>query len=265
MKNKILIMVPARLESQRFSNKLLAEFNGKSIIANVLEQARTAANVIHSLTDFEPKIILATDTYNDEFKRLTKQFKVEYFFMDNKVSCGSERIRYVYLKYPKYDYYVSMPADEPGIEGKEVADAILKAIDLNKDAITTAYSPFYCKEDLIDTKSCKVVIDQHHNVLYMSRAVVPASKSGNIHNLEVYKKHYGLFIFPRKVLKRHRLSLWYDTQLNPTHIASLESLEQNMFIRRDVDFKAIKINHIGFGIDSPEQIKKLEERLFSKK
>ena len=90
-------------------------------------------------------------------------------------------------------------------------------------------------------------------MIYNSRAVVPVNKDGTYLNLEQYKKHVGIFVFPKRVFSEYG-NLWLNT-------TNLESLEQNRFMQRFVHVRLLEMRHIGFGIDAPQQIKKLEERL----
>lgn len=261
---KTCIVVPARLGSERFPNKILAEYKGRPIIEHILGIAKNISQINKSKYNID--IVLATDIYNEQLRLYTKKYGAKYFFMANRVTCGSERVKIVYQDNPNYDYYITLPADEPEINSQEISDCIDEIVQEKDDnTVHTCVTKFYNKEDLTDRRSCKIVIDQHFNILYTSRAVIPASKSREFHPLETYWKHVGVFFFPKKVLKKHCHLMWYDLELNPQINAALEGLEQNMFLGRDFKFSAIKIKHKGFGVDSPEQIKMLEERFGYKK
>ncbi len=255
MKKKSCIIIPVRLDSERFPNKLLTEYNGLPIIQHVI---KTAINIRFHLSNVD--IFIATNNYNSVISEITKKFNINYFIMNGEVSCGSERVKYVYQSHPSYNYYISLPADEPSMFSGELTKSINNIISYKNNALYTLYTQFYCQEDLEDVRSCKLIIDTGDNVIYTSRAIIPASKSGDLHDLSIYKKHLGVFVFPNKLLKKKHMVIWSKESLS-----SLEGLEQNMFINRDFTFKAIKTNHIGFGIDSPDQIKKLEERFKNKK
>lgn len=260
MKTKIAFVVPVRLDSERFPNKVLSIYKNFTILDHVFTSVYKAKQL---LSGCKIDLFLATDTYNDELKKTTDRFGAKYFYSNKKVSCGSERIKLVYQENSKYDYYISFPADEPEIQSEEIVSFIQNTVldtFRNKDTVYTLYCPFFNEKDLKDPRSCKMVIDQHRNVLYTSRAIVPGSKNNELHELEKYKKHVGVFMFPKKVLKKYVHSIWHNMALNPGLPASMESLEQNMFVCREFQFKAYPIKHIGFGIDGPDQIAELEQR-----
>ena len=247
MSVKICLVIPVRLDSSRFPRKVLAKYNGKSLLANSL----TIANNIKNKLNVD--IFVATDSINKEILDTIEEFGATPFLMSNvvypNISCGSERLKYVYNYIPTYDYYMTLPVDEPEIDAEEVVRAFGKMDD---NSVYTLWSRFFSEGDLVSNYSCKMVVEQD-SVIYTSRAVIPATKSGG-HELSIYKKHVGVFIFPNKILSKHS-NIW-----EPTLSATLESLEQNMFIGKKFSFKAIEIKHDGFGVDSPEQINQLEKR-----
>ena len=262
---KVCGVSPARLESQRFPNKLLAEIDGVKVIDRVIINALQL--------NFIDKLILASDS-----KELINYCKINYpkveiFEMyDIKVSCGSERIKYVYQNNNSYDYYISIPADEPLLNPIEINSVFNKYYNskdlyqqsINELYIRTFYSDFKSIKRLESLNSCKIVSRSKYFkfqnkkykeefVLYFSRNVIPYSKTGML-NIEKYKKHIGIFIFPRDMLFKN--DLW-----NPTKNAENEGLEQNMFIENDVKVGLIKINHNYYGVDKQEDIKELENLL----
>jgi len=249
---KFCLVIPARLNSSRFPQKVLAHYNGHSLLENSLKIADNIKNYL------DVDIVVASDFLNDEIIKLCGKYDALPFLMNNsmypEVTCGSERVKHVYSYNPIYDYYVTLPIDEPTINPKEVIRALLL---INNESIYTLWSKFFCYEDIVSKYSCKMIIEDG-KVIYTSRAVIPSSKDVE-HDLDIYKKHVGVFIFPNKILEKYSKAIW-----NSQSSAILESLEQNMFIGREFDFKAIEIKHNGFGIDSPEQIIQLEKRFSDK-
>jgi len=240
----ILGVIPARLKSERFPNKLLAELNGKSIIERVIKNAKQF-NV--------DKLIIATDS-NELIDYISnKKLNIEIFYMEKKVCCGSERIKYVYNKYPGYNYYMSIPADEPLVDPTQV-NFQLSSFQHNKSDIFTFFSRFYSAEHLQRTQSCKIVCNKNGQALYFSRAVIPTLKNGGIiKNLDFYKKHIGIFIFSNAILHNN---LWAVSEL-----ASIEGLEQNMFLDNGYKIQLLEIKHLYYGVDTQNQIKELEDKL----
>jgi len=238
-------IIPARLKSTRFPNKIIQNFNGKRIIDHVIENTFKL--------DFVDDVIIATDDkeFGEEIKKEYTDIKSSFI---SEANCGTHRL-YQYFDFnPFYKNYISIPCDEPSINYKEINKTFKKIKKIEVNEIITFYTKFFCKEDLESPLSCKIVSDDKDYMIYNSRAIVPILKTGQFLPLEQYKKHLGIFIFPRTVMIRYDETLWNDT-------TDIESLEQNRFLQKHVGIKMYETNHIGFGIDVPSQIKELEERI----
>ncbi|MCF7870403.1 MAG: hypothetical protein K9M01_04730 [Candidatus Omnitrophica bacterium] len=231
-------MIPARLESERFNRKLLHPFRGERIINIIMRNARKF-NV--------DKLVIATDS-----KELIPFIDddIEFIYIKEEVSCGSERIKYVKRLYPDYDHYMSIPADEFLLDPEEV-NRFLSEVDYQDD-IYTLYSDFYSKDHWKDSNSCKIVADKKDYAMFFSRQRIPMNKNGSFYeDMSFFKKHIGVFLFSNAVLENN---LW---ETSP--IASINSLEQNMFLENGYKIKLFKIVHKYFGLDNPRQLAYLEE------
>jgi 3-deoxy-manno-octulosonate cytidylyltransferase (CMP-KDO synthetase) len=178
--------------------------------------------------------------------------------------CGSERSYSYFLSDASFDYYVSIPSDEPYIDPEEVNKAwkVYSSLQRKKDSeITTLYTKFFNRDDLDSRLSCKIVSNENSEALYFSRQIIPTTKLEEDRvkiQLSTYKKHIGIFIFPREWMEHCARFLWDD---RISDLASIESLEQNRFLEFGTTVKLLEIKHVAFGIDSPYQVKMLEDRL----
>ncbi len=242
---KTVAVIPARLKSTRFPNKIIKKFNGKRIIDHVINNTFEL--------DFIDDIVIATDDKNFG-KELVDEYKFLNGYFISDACCGTHRVYQFYKVASNYNYYVSIPCDEPAIIPKEINKTFSNIDKLFNNKIVTFYTKFFCKEDLLSPLSCKIVSTDEDYMVYNSRAVVPISKDGTHFALKYYKKHLGIFIFPKNMFELNNERLWLDT-------TNLESLEQNRFLQKKINIKLYETNHIGFGIDVPSQIKELEERV----
>lgn len=229
-------IIPVRLQSERFPNKLLQPIMGKPILQRVVENALEL--------DFIDKLVIATE---DDLPDYIKNYDVEIFQMRERVWCGSQRSQAYYKHNKLFDNYISIPTDEPMISPEEINKSYHNT--KLKYPIYTFYSTFYSKERLTSNQSCKIAGGD--KALYFSRNVIPSSKSGGL-NIE-YKKHLGIFIFRNSILEK---DIWsgYENSL-----AETESLEQNIWIENGIDVGLIKTNHKYHGVDQEEDIESIEK------
>jgi 3-deoxy-manno-octulosonate cytidylyltransferase (CMP-KDO synthetase) len=229
-------------------------FDGERIVDRIIK--------IVKQIDLIDDIIIATDD-EDLGKELVEIHDIEGYHV-SEACCATHRAFNFFkdgycieserkVTLPTYDYYITIPADEPAIDPVEV-NKILKESNLSDGEILTFFTRFFCEQDLFSPLSCKIVQGQDYMV-YNSRAVVPVTKDGKFRPLEEYLKHVGIFVIPKDIFERFG-NLWDYT-------VDIESLEQNRFLQAGIDIRLSEVKHIGFGIDVPEQIKELEERVQS--
>lgn len=251
MKEKVIAVIPARLKSNRYPRKLLEPFLGKTVIEHVIDNTLKF--------DFVDKIVVVTDSEEivdlvyGKYNIMSNQNRVKQAVIIKEATCGSERAYKYFLLDGSYDWYLSVACDEPTVNPEEV-NRVWRENKFGRNEVSTLFSKFYCMDDLITNLSCKIVTTTKNYVLYHSRNIIPIRKSGSYFNLEMYKKHVGIFFFSNHLLSTYGKDLW-KCQVN------LEGLEQNRFLETNVPTKLYEIKHIGFGVDVEGQIPKLEKRV----
>jgi 3-deoxy-manno-octulosonate cytidylyltransferase (CMP-KDO synthetase) len=241
------VVIPFRLKSSRFPEKILAQFKGITVIETALG---IAADIGLG------KIILTAP--QEDYKYVKERVNLshyEYEYIPSSPMCraASDRVVEIYPLIPDGDVYISIPADEVLLNSEEVRYCAEK-YDPRSGAIQTLYCDFYCLEDAVSKLSAKVVCNTDNRMIYMSRSIVPAAKSGMI-DLSNLKKNVGVFFFCKTTLdKLHAL------RNKTTTLDRIEGLEQLRWVELDIPVTVEKIDHQGFGIDMPDQIVQLEER-----
>jgi len=247
---KTCFIIPARLNSSRFPNKILQSLGGIKIIDRVINIAKACK---------PNKIVLTTDS-----KYLETLYKddMDVLLMNEEAWCGSQRAYYVYKKYPKYDYYITIPSDEPMINPEELKKSLSSYFKGKTDLIATMVSDWgiHDLERYRSSRSCKVIISGNH-ILYFSRAVVPRFKDDS-NSMNYSKKHLGVFVFANKLFKKYGDKAWSNY---PGSIAKVEGLEQTIFLENGFKVKYIPINHPLHGIDTVEDFQQLEVKFDNNK
>ena len=235
------IIIPFRLKSDRFPNKVISKFFGKPLILYTLEIAKQLNEEI---------ILTATTDDYEQIKNIIETHNYYTFIPTSEnCSCATDRIIEISKQFDN-EQYISLPIDEPLINPKE----IIKCFNKFKTGAATLYCDFFNLNDCTSKLSAKIVLNANDEVVYMSREVIPCAKNGEI-DLTMCKKNIGVFFFSQDFL--NALNLFSD---HYTNLDKYEGLEQLRWTELGLQYKAFKARHDGFGIDIPEQINLLEER-----
>jgi len=246
---KYLAVIPVRYKSHRFPGKILKPLMGKPILSWVIEYTEKVF--------FFNDIVVATEDREVATFVMDNHPGIKIFINKRPVSCGTERLLEVSQALPYYNMYVSLPADEPLVDFKEINKLQAYIEHEFTDDILTLYTKFYNVNDLESNKSCKIITNRDEHLLYSSRAVIPTSKDGKELDLNIYKKHVGVTFFPEYFLYKRGERMWGDWH---SAMTEAESLEQNRYIDFGAKVKMMEIKHDYFGVDEEVDIQNLQSR-----
>jgi 3-deoxy-manno-octulosonate cytidylyltransferase (CMP-KDO synthetase) len=115
----------------------------------------------------------------------------------------------------------------------------------------------------------KVVLNQKGEALYFSRALIPASRSGDLQtadqlkrrfvnrrSLSLYLRHQGIYGYTRDLLLR--FVRWKTSPLE-----RVESLEQLRALENGVRIKVVMTESGSPGVDTPEDARMMERLMIS--
>jgi len=252
--NDITVVVPFRLASSRFPNKALCHYRGKTLIEHAVENASQLAPRRIVLT--APAADLATVERELDLDQLRQDADAELVVRASSINCKSAHERVLEL-YPDEDgeLFLSLPIDEPAIVPSELRRVVRDRGVFDGAGVITFYCGFYCEEDYVSPLSAKLVIDSRGMMLYMSRAIIPVRKDGSV-DQAMLKNNVGAFLFTRSFLEE----LAAEAEV-PTTLDHLEGCEQLRWLELGFSIKCLEIEHVGLGIDIPEQVALLEERV----
>jgi 3-deoxy-manno-octulosonate cytidylyltransferase (CMP-KDO synthetase) len=251
-----IIVIPARLSSQRLPRKMLLAETGRALIEHTWRAARASKRAV--------QVLVATDS--DEIAAAVRAFGGEAVLTSPEAPSGTARIVEALPKIPEANVIVNVQGDEPEL----AADAIDLAIELldrcPRARVATLVTPLRSKDDLLDPSAVKAVLTpwrEHHSddgtigpavpdawrAIYFSRSPVPAARDWSDALLAatppLYWQHVGLYAYRRSVLEE-----WSD--LPDSRLATVESLEQLRVIEAGIPIVAGAIAHAARGIDTPK-------------
>lgn len=252
--NDVTVVVPFRLPSKRFPNKALCRYRGKTLIEHAIANGAELA----------PRRIVVTAPAEDleavggeiDLERLGGELPVELIVRPSSASCWSATERVLEL-FPSFDgeLFLSLPIDEPAIRPSELLRVVQGIEAFGSAGVITFHCDFYCEEDYLSPLSAKVVIDRSARILYMSRGIIPVRKDGSA-DPSMLKNNVGAFLFRRSFLEELAAEAAVATVLD-RH----EGCEQLRWIELGFSVKCLEIEHVGLGIDIPEQVAELEARV----
>ncbi|HWQ91227.1 MAG TPA: 3-deoxy-manno-octulosonate cytidylyltransferase [Clostridia bacterium] len=243
----VIGIIPARYASTRFPGKPLALIAGKPLIQRVVEQCRQAK----SLTD----VIVATD--DARIAQAASAFCRVEMTAENHPS-GSDRIAEVAGRCA-CDAVVNVQGDEPLID-PAVIDAVAGA--LAHDEMSTAATPIRQAGEYENPNVVKVVVSAAGRALYFSRRTIPYLRdlagrpAGEQLAAFPFLKHLGIYGFRRDTLLRL-------VRFPVSPLESAEKLEQLRALENGIPIAVIRVNYDSVGVDTPEDVPRVEKLLAS--
>lgn len=228
-----MIIIPARIASTRFPNKVLANINGVPMVI-------ATAQRVQNLDD----VAIATDS--NEVLNIAKDYGFKAILTGDHHQSGTDRINEAAQKLNLHDdeVVVNVQADEPFIE-----ECVVKSV-IERAKNTTSLITSCCKKiDLLHVKDpnlVKVILDANSNAIYFSRSAIPYDREGGF---EGYFGHLGIYAFSKK-------SLQIFCSLSYAPIEHIEKLEQLRAIYHGYKIAMVEVQSQSFGIDTPEDLER---------
>jgi 3-deoxy-manno-octulosonate cytidylyltransferase (CMP-KDO synthetase) len=232
-----MIVIPARLNSSRFENKILVDILGLPMVI------KTAMQV--SALD---KVVIATDSL--EVLDLAKIHGYEAVLTSNTHQSGTDRINEAVnkLDLPDDEIIINVQADEPFIEPEVVKAVINRVKEVKNNNENTMIVSCYKKitSDLADDPNhVKVILDENSKAIYFSRAKVPYHRDH--YENSSYNGHLGIYGFTKKSLNDF-------CSLKPSKLEKIEKLEQLRAIDNGYSIAMVEVDSKSFGIDTQEDL-----------
>lgn len=236
---RILGIIPARYNSSRFPGKPLIDLKGKTMIQRVYEGAKKST----LLTD----LIVATD--DDRIAQKVDRFGGKVALTSTHHPTGTDRCAEVVRNLTeKYDVVINIQGDEPLVDARQL-DQLLTVFQNQNVQIATLASRKIGMDELLNPNRIKLVVNKNNQALYFSRSPIPnfAQAKDEPLNIYPYLRHIGLYAYRSDVL----LQL---SQLNPTPLEQIESLEQLRWLYNGLQIQVVETEIETPNIDVPADV-----------
>ncbi|MEO8794655.1 MAG: 3-deoxy-manno-octulosonate cytidylyltransferase [Daejeonella sp.] len=245
---KILGIIPARFASTRFPGKPLADIAGKSMIQRVYEQAKKSSSL--------SEVIVATDDLR--ILEHVKDFGGLAELTSEKHQSGTDRCAEVSNNNSGYDIIINIQGDEPFIEPEQI-DVLARCFTDENVSLATLIKQITEFEELVDTNTPKVIVDQLSNAIYFSRTPLPVNRDSELKewlNKTTYFKHIGIYGYRKSTLQK-------ITKLPISEYEKAEALEQLRWIENGLKIRVAKTNFQSIAVDTPQDLERAIKHLKS--
>jgi 3-deoxy-manno-octulosonate cytidylyltransferase (CMP-KDO synthetase) len=245
---QVVAVIPARYASTRFPGKPLVPILGKPMIQWVYERTCQARLV--------DRVIVATD--DRRIADAVAAFSGECCMTSADHPTGTDRLAEVAGQLDA-ELIVNVQGDEPLIDPEMIDQAIRPLLEDATIDMGTLAAPILHEEEFHNPNVVKVVCDRNGFALYFSRSPIPCERDRtaltSVAALTAWK-HIGLYVYRRKFLLRF-------AGLPETRLEQLEKLEQLRALEHGVPIKVVETAGTSIGVDTPEDLARIETRLQS--
>jgi len=225
---KTVILIPARLESSRFPDKMLADLNGKPLIRHVYDECVKTGYDTYVVTDSKkiasliPNVIMSQQEHTSGTSRIVEAAKT----------------------LPDYSYFVNVQGDMPDIR-KDMIDTLVWKMVLSAKLlnVTTLAKAKYRYPPSMNRNTVKVIIDSNHKANWFTRTYFPYAFD-----------HLGVYCFSKWFIDE------FDNLTTQTHASEFEGLEQLDWLWNGVPIHVSHVDFDGVEINTPEDLKEWNER-----
>jgi 3-deoxy-manno-octulosonate cytidylyltransferase (CMP-KDO synthetase) len=234
---KIIAMIPARFEANRFPGKLMKDLAGKSVIVRTYEATKNS-----NLFD---EVYVVTDSdliFNEITLKGGKAIKSK-----TAHESGSDRIAEA-VENLNVDIIVNVQGDEPFTQTEPLKKLlqVFKADSSKKIDIASLMLKMNEEDEINNPNNVKVVIDENSFAMYFSRSPIPYPREKST---AIFFKHIGIYAFRKEALMKF-------TKLPMNILEATEKLENLRFLAHGMRVKMVETNKVAIGIDTPEDLEK---------
>ena len=230
-----MIIIPARLKSTRFAEKILCDIKGLPMFVATAKRVSEVDSVCVAVDD-------------EKVLDIAQKYGLKAVMTSTAHESGTDRINEAcqILGLEDDEIIINVQADEPFIEPQNLhAFKEFARSCLDKDAFMASC---YKKSD---SKSCddanlvKVVTDANGFALYFSRSKIPYERA----TYEHFKAHLGIYAYSVRSLREF-------CALKGSNLEKAEKLEQLRALENGRKIKMLEVTTQSIGIDSKEDYEK---------
>lgn len=242
-----VVVIPARYASTRLPAKPLRMINGKPMVEHAW---------LRGIESDACEVVIATD--DSRIADAAEDFGAAVCMTGDQHQSGTERIAEVadILDWNDDMIVVNLQGDEPAMPPTLINQCAALLTD-HAAHLSTLASPLLSKEDFENPNVVKVVVDNHDNALYFSRASIPYPRNEelSIKVTDVALHHHGIYGYRCGVLRQLVAAA-------PSKLELIEQLEQLRALSLGMTIRVGRPSvRPGRGVDSESDIEDVAREL----
>ena len=245
MKNRTVIIVPARYGSSRYRGKPLVKILGRELVLRVADACEKTVG--------RSNLYVATDS--KKIVNVVEKSNYKTVFTSRNCLTGTDRVAQAAKKI-NAKIYINVQGDEPLVTTKDIK-AIIAAKKKFPKHVICGFDKIHKLQEPKSLNLPKVVVNSKKELIYISRSLIPGSKK-TIKNKR-YFKQVCIYAFNKSELKK-----FYSLK-KKSEIEEMEDIEILRFFDLGIKIKMIKLNSNSVAVDEIADVKKAEKIIKQKK
>ena len=243
---KTVIIIPARYKSTRFPGKPLTLIQGKPMILWVAE---LCAEVLPA--EF---VYVATEDF--QIKEIVEKAGFNVVMTSNKCLTGTDRLAEAATQI-EADIYVNVQGDEPLLNPADILK-IIEAKKMYPNEVINGYSKIGDNEEPESVNIPKVVFNENQQMVYMSRNLVPGTKTKEFVPPNYYKQ-VCIYAFNKQELSD------YSEFGRKGTLEYYEDIEILRFLDIGVNIRVVETKSVSLAVDVPIDVIRVEEEILRRR
>ena len=243
---KTVIIIPARYKSTRFPGKPLTLILGKPMILWVAE---LCAEVLPTKC-----VYIATEDF--QIKEVVEKAGFNVVMTSNKCHTGTDRIAEAATQI-EADIYINVQGDEPLLNPADILE-IIESKKKYPDEVINGYSKISDNEDPENVNIPKVVFNENQQMIYMSRSLVPGTKTKEFVPPNYYKQ-VCIYAFNKQEL------IDFAEFGRKGTLEFYEDIEILRFLDIGVNIRVVETKSVSLSVDIPDDVLRVEKEILRRR
>ena len=243
---KTVIIIPARYKSTRFPGKPLTPILGKPMILWVTELC----------SEVLPAEFIYVATEDFQIKEVVEKAGFNVVMTSNKCPTGTDRIAEAATQI-EADIYINVQGDEPLLNPADIL-TIIETKKMYPNEVINGYCKIGDNEDPESVNIPKVIFNENQQMVYMSRNLVPGTKTKEFVPPNYYKQ-VCIYAF-----NKQELSDFSEFGRKGT-LEFYEDIEILRFLDIGVNIRVVETKSVSLAVDIPDDVIRVEKEILRRR